>query len=74
MILRNKKESKNIKILNAQKYNNAASVFAYSLDLKEAAGALMNVQINHEIPIYYRTLMHGDANLIHHKLRMLLTG
>ena len=74
MILRNKKEAKNIKLLNEKKYDNASQVFAYSLDLKEAAGALMNVHIGKEIGFYYKTLMKGDARLIHHKLRMLLMG
>lgn len=74
MKIRAKKESMNIKILNNQKYGKASEVFAYSPDLKEAAGALMNVQIAKEIPTYYRALCHGDAKLIHHKLNMLLEG
>ena len=45
MMMRNKKESQNIVMLNTEKYTKAAEVFAMTPDLDEAAGALMNVHV-----------------------------
>lgn len=40
-------------LLNAEKYGRASQVFAMTRDLREAAGALMNVVVGREIAYYY---------------------
>jgi hypothetical protein len=52
MRLRANKESENIKILNNKKYGNAASTFAYSPSLEEAAGTLINFDIGQQPKIF----------------------
>lgn len=71
--MRNKKESKNIVLLNTEKYTKSAEVFAMTPDLDEAAGALMNTHTGKEIVFFYIELKR-DGRLMEEKLKMLLRG
>lgn len=44
--MRKKKEAQNIILLHAEKYGKASKVFARTKDLREAAGAIMNIEVD----------------------------
>jgi hypothetical protein len=74
MRLRANKESQNIKILNNKKYGNAASTFAYSPSLEEAAGTLINFDIGQQPKIFFEELEKGKTVRLEDKLQMFLLG
>lgn len=74
MRLRASKESANIKILNNKKFGNAASTFAYSPSLEEAAGTLINFDIGQQCKIFFEEIAKGDAVRVAEKLHIMLLG